>query len=59
MTHLDMFAIVMTTVLAGAAMVYIARIIKHSGRDRPEDPARVAELVRTAPVERLHNIMSR
>lgn len=44
---------------AGAGMAYVGYLVKTSGRDRPDDPARVQRFLDTAPYERLDSVLSK
>lgn len=43
---------------AGIGLVYVAHVVKTSGRDRPHDPDAVQRLLDTAPYERLDKVLS-
>lgn len=45
--------------LAGVGTAYVTRLVRISGRDRPQDAERVKALIATAPYERLDNVLSK
>lgn len=46
-------------VMALAGMAFVLRVIQKGGHDRAPDPARVARVIRTAPYERLDNVLAK
>ncbi len=44
---------------AASGLYYVAHIVRISGRDRPHDPARVDSMVKSAPMERLDNVLAK
>lgn len=56
------FEIVLSAGTITAAMGgigYVAHLVRTSGRDRPSDPARVAAMVKAAPMDRLDIVLEK
>ncbi len=45
--------------LAAAGTTYVTRLVRISGRDRPENPERVKRVLATAPYDRLDNVLAK
>ena len=59
MTPLDLTISAGSIAIATAGVAYVVHIVRHAGRDRPNDPTRVQHLVETAPMERLDNVLAK
>lgn len=59
MTLIEIVLSASSAIAAAGSLVYVAHIVRISGRERPYDPARAQKMVDEAPLERLGNVLSK
>lgn len=57
MTNLEIAISAGSILTAAATVAYVVNVVRHAGRDRPQDPARLKRFVEAAPVERLQSVL--
>ena len=59
MTSLEILLSSTAVAVAIAGNLYVLKVVRSSGRDRPHDPERVQKLIENAPMELLEKVLDR
>ena len=57
MTSLEILLSITAVAVAIAGNLYVLRVVRSSGRDRPYDPERVQKLIENTPMEILEKVL--